>query len=157
MARRLLRQFFFAISFWLLAGQLAHAAEVARPPEAVVSEFYQWYMKELAADRNPLLDKNKSLSNYVSVSLLQQIKRKMSSKDGMENDYFIQAQDYLDDWMTSIAVAAPAVNGDVATTKLTLGATDQSRSELDVTLRREKTEWKITQVQPHDKERRMRR
>ncbi len=75
MMRQLLCQFFFAISFLLPAGQLAHAAETARPPQAVVSEFYQWYMKELAADRNPLLDKNKSLSNYVAASLLQQIKR----------------------------------------------------------------------------------
>ncbi len=81
----------------------------------------------------------------------------MNSKDGMENDYFIQAQDYLEDWVTSIAVATPAANGDVATTKLTLGATDQSRSELYVTLRREKAEWKITQVQAHGKEKRVRR
>jgi hypothetical protein len=155
MMRQLLCRFLFAISLLLPAGQLAYAAETVRPPEVVVSEFYQWYMKELAADRNPLIDNNKSLSNYVAASLLQQIKRQMNSKDGMENDYFIQAQDYLDDWVTSIAVATPAVNGDVATTKLTLGATDQSRSELEVTLRRERSEWKITKVQPHGKEKRV--
>ena len=155
--RQLLCQFLFIMSFLLPAGQLAHAAEIARPPEAVVSEFYKWYMKEVAADRNPLLDKSKALSNHVAASLLQQIKRKLSSMDGMEDDYFMQAQDYLDDWVTSIAVAAPTVNGDVAKVTLTLGATDQSRSELDVTLRREKAEWKITQVQPHGKERHVRR
>lgn len=153
---RLLCQLFLILSFLLPMGQASRAAETIRQPEVVVGEFYKWYLEELAANRNPLTDNRKSLSNYVATSLLQQIEHKMNSKDGMESDYFIQAQDYLDDWITSIAVATPTVNGGVAKTKVTLGATDQSRSELDVTLRREKLGWKITQVQPHGTERRTR-
>ena len=114
--RQLLCQFFFAISFLLPAGQLTHAAEAARPPEVVVSEFYQWYMKELAADRNPLLNKNKSLSNYVAASLLQTIKRKMNSKDGMEIDYFIQAQDFPKAGFKASALTIKATNAIVTMT-----------------------------------------
>lgn len=144
--RQTLRRLLLAAALLLLAGQTAHARVGVQPPERIVGEFYEWYLGELAASRYPLTDARQTLASYVARSLLRQIERRMNSKDGLEADYFIQAQDYLDDWPAHIAVTPPTVKGRVATARVTLGASAASRTDLDVTLGRDAHDWKITRV-----------
>jgi hypothetical protein len=108
---------------------------------------YEWYLKELAADKDPVGDERAALSEHVSARLLQQIERKRRSPDGMEADYFIQAQDYLDDWLGQVTVKAGKINKSTAKVDATLGEKPDDMRTLRVTLVFESGVWKISHVQ----------
>jgi hypothetical protein len=79
----------------------AGTAELAVPQSAktTVVAFYKWYLHALAADKEPLEDDRAELARYVSLPLLREIDRRIHSDEGMDADYFIQAQDVLPDWL----------------------------------------------------------
>jgi hypothetical protein len=118
--------------------------------EATVSEFYKWHLHLLAQNKEPLLDDRATISKYASRALLGEIEKKLHSADGMEADYFIQAQDYLDDWESNISIARPDIQGPMATVKVVLGATRESRYKLALKLIREDGAWKIREVRRAD-------
>jgi hypothetical protein len=70
-----------------------------------VVEFYRWYLGELAKDRNPLQDDHAKIETYVSKALVQELDRHIDSEEGLDEDYFTRAQDYLEDWASNIAVS----------------------------------------------------
>ena len=83
---------------------------------------------------------------YVSPSLLRELKRIMQSPNGMETDYFLQAQDYLEDWPTRISISDTKVQSGIATTVVTLGENPAAPYRLTVTLQQEAGGWKIRRV-----------
>ncbi len=89
-----------------------------------------------------------SLKKYVTAGLLSQIERRMKSSEGLSLDYFLQAQDWLEDWEGNIATTKTAVTNTIATTVVILGATEESRHKLTVSLRLESGAWRITSVRP---------
>lgn len=115
-------------------------------PDATASAFYNWYLHSLSTDRDPLRDDKIQLSAYVSKALIKEIERQINSANGLDADYFIQAQDYFDDWLTHISVTKPAINGDTASVVVTLGATKESSWKLAVALKKECGIWKIRKV-----------
>lgn len=121
-------------------------AETSLAPDAFVSEFYGWYLHSLAADHDPFRDDRTKLSKYVSKALIKEIERRMNSANGLDADYFIQAQDYLDDWENNISVAMPKINGNTASVVVTLGATKDSRHRLALILMKEDRVWKIRKI-----------
>lgn len=129
----------------------ALAAQAASPkvvqPSEVVHEFYRWYLQSLAQDRDPVTQDRATLKKYVAKPLIDEIERRMKSPDGLDADYFLQAQDYLDEWKSNISVSQLANNGTVATVVLTLGAKGSAAYRLKVTLRKEADSWKIAKVQ----------
>src|SRR5262249_28319473 len=61
-------------------------------PQATLIAFYHWYVAELAGHRDPLHDDRGKMESYVSKVLLQEIDRRVNSPDGLDADYFTQAQ-----------------------------------------------------------------
>src|SRR5215510_10050422 len=96
-------------------------------PQATLAEFYHWYLEALAKDRNPLGDDRAKMEQYVSKTLLQQIERHINSPEGLGEDYFTKAQDYLEDWQTNIVVSDVRIEGKAASAIVTLGATKKSK------------------------------
>lgn len=141
---------FFAVCVLVCFSQLfivqSALAGIPLTPDATVSKFYNWYLHALTTDHDPLRDDRPKLSAYVSKALIQDINRRMNSADGLDADYFIQAQDYLDDWGTNISVTKPEINGNTAVLVVTLGATEESRHRLRLTLKKERDIWKIRKV-----------
>lgn len=137
---------FFAI-FVGLAG-ITHAAKDAevRSPEATALVFYSWYLKSLASDRDPLTDDATQIAGFVSKHLILELKRKRESVDGLDSDYFLQAQDYLDEWAVSITASEPKISRSMATVVLTLGNTPEGKRRLKLKLLRERGSWKIRKV-----------
>ncbi|WP_445231056.1 DUF3828 domain-containing protein [Duganella rhizosphaerae] len=142
---------FQAIAFSVLVALFIcwnHAlANTSQPAEQTVSAFYEWYLRSLAAGREPLSDDRKEISKYVSRSLVRELEKRMRSDEGMEEDYFIKAQDYLDDWERSVVVDKATVDGEKARAALQLGATGESRRRFSIALVREGGIWKIRSVQ----------
>ena len=113
------------------ATAIASAASAAvRSPEQVVHDFYAWYLGQLAKDQDPLTLKSPQLADFVSAALLAEIDRKVKSADGLDADYFLKTQDYLDGWLANVAVGPAKVAGASATAMVTLGAPGGARDEI---------------------------
>jgi hypothetical protein len=117
----------------------------AQPPELAAAQFYRWYMQSLAINQDPLRQSPVQMSAYVAPSLLSELKRRMNRK-GLHADYFIQAQEFMDDWTTDIRVVKPKIQGNTATVVVMLGATEETRRRLALTLIRDGDDWKIWMV-----------
>jgi hypothetical protein len=122
------------------------AQGVHRTPQEAAPAFYRWYLTELANHRDPLSQDRGKIESYVTKTLLQEIDRRINSPDGLDEDYFIRAQDYLDDWMKEIVVSDVRIQGQNASEIVTLGATKESRHRLALKLVNEGGSWKISKV-----------
>jgi hypothetical protein len=127
----------------LFAGTEALAK--AQPPELAAAQFYRWYMQSLAINQDPLRQSPVQMSAYVSKGLISDLKRRMNRK-GLHADYFIQAQEFMDDWTTDIRVVKPKIEGNMATVVVVLGSTEETRRRLALTLTRDGDDWKICMV-----------
>jgi hypothetical protein len=115
-------------------------------PQATVAAFYHWYLEALAKNRDPLHEDRSKIEVYVSKGLLREIDRRTNSSEGLDEDYFIRAQDYLDDWASNIVVSDVHIDGRAASAMVTLGSTKQSRHRLALNLVNEGDVWKISKV-----------
>ncbi len=122
-------------------GQSSHAS-----PKAVVIEFYRWYLGELAKNRNPLQDDHAKIETYVSKALIQELNRRTNSEEGLAEDYFIRAQDYLADWANNISVSGVHVEAATVSMSVTLGNNRRSRHHLSVILIKKGDAWKISKA-----------
>jgi hypothetical protein len=128
-------------------AQLRFAASAAETtPQAVVSEFYAWYLRAVARDQDPLHDEPATLRKFVSGALIVEIEKKLKSRDGLDADYFMQAQDYLDDWLDNISVSPAQIKGATATTAVYLGKSADKKYGLSVSLVNEQGAWKVRKV-----------
>ena len=128
---------------WVLAGFASSVALADAGGQ--VSEFYGWYLKRIAADDPPALSGGTDLNRYVSAALLRKLNRKFNSPDGMESDYFIQAQDYLDSWTKYIVVVPVSESATRAQFRVQLGEGGELY-KLKVVAIREGGLWKIDMV-----------
>lgn len=111
-------------------------------PAIAASSFYHWYLHTLANNQEPLRDRA-TLQRYLSSSLLDQVEH--APKDA-DQDYFMKAQDYLDDWVSHIAVSDVKIDGGTASVIVTLGNTNQSKRRLVLRLVNENGAWNIVTV-----------
>ncbi len=71
----------------------------------------------------------------------------MHSDEGLKEDYFIKAQDYFDEWESTIMADKPVVTGSTALVALQLGESRDNLRRFSVTLIKEAGAWKIRRVQ----------
>ena len=114
--------------------------------KATLASFYHWYLETLAKGRDPLHDDRAKIEACVSKALLRKIEKQINSPDGLDEDYFTKAQDYLNDWATNIVVSDVNTHGGVASAIVTLGVTKESKSRLLVNVVQERGSWKISKV-----------
>ena len=128
------------------ASAIAPAVQTASSPEAAVRHFYAWYLGRMVANQNPLQDERPALRHWVSDELLGEIQRRMDSPDGLDADYFLQAQDYDDAWLAQVAELKARSQGTQARVDLTLGPRSAQPWRLTVTLVQGRDGWKIRRV-----------
>ena len=128
---------------------LVSAAALAQPavlePEQAAEAFYRWYLAQVTQSREPLLDDRAKLRTYVAAPTVASIVRRMNSADGLDTDYFLQAQDIQDSWKGQVKAERISKTQLVAETFVTLGE-GQTHHVLNVQLRKEKGVWKISRV-----------
>lgn len=130
----------------VLGASMASSAQArSQPPEEAAVHFYRWYLQSLTIRQDPLSQSPVQMSAYVDQRLMSELKRRMR-RTGLHADYFIQAQEYLDDWTTDIKAVRPTIRGDMASVVVMLGATPERRRMLALTLTRADGEWKICMV-----------
>jgi hypothetical protein len=127
------------------AGQAASNGN-SESPEAVVSSFYQWYMHVLNQNKDPFSQRRTALRRYVSLRLIREIDRMVKGPDGLDGDYFLDAQDFDKEWEKNITVSPAQVNGKQATTTVKLVGPQVGNRTLQISLRQEGGKWKIDRV-----------
>lgn len=118
----------------------------ATTPEVAAQAFYSWYMHLLNQEKDPLTDAKKEVKKYVTKRLLKEIDRMVKGPDGLNGDYFVDAQDFDRQWETNITATERSRKGKTAVVDVVLTGPDLGVRNLQVTLRQEKSGWKIDKV-----------
>lgn len=115
-------------------------------PEAVIKEFYKWYVHALNQNGDPLTKGRATLRKYVTVRFIHEIDRALKGPDGIDADVFLQAQDWDKDWEKNIAVSKVETRYSTTTAVVTLSGKEMPSQKLHLTLKREGGAWKIDKV-----------
>jgi hypothetical protein len=118
-------------------------------PDAVIREFYKWYVHALNQNKEPLTGERTVMRKYVTLRLIREIDRMAKGPDGLDGDYFIDAQDWDKDWEKNIAVSNIVVKNTIATATVALTGKEMNR-HLQLTLKQEASVWKIDRVKGLD-------
>ena len=120
------------------------AAPDSNPSESIRS-FYRWYVTELVANRNPM-DNRKELRRFATERLLKEIDRMKKGPDGLDGDYFVDAQDFDDLWAKNSTVSEVKISGPKATAHVMLAGKGEMRRRLRVSLVKDGSIWKVDKV-----------
>lgn len=118
-------------------------------PSATLHSFYHWYVTELIANHEPL--KNRAaMQRFVTKRLLREIDKAVQGPDGLDADYFLDAQDFDNQWADNISISKVRVNGDKATAEVLLIGQETMRRQLRVALVKEGGIWKVDRVHGYE-------
>lgn len=115
-------------------------------PEAVIKEFYKWYVHALNQDGDPLTKGRATLRKYVTIRFIREIDRALKSEGGLDADMFLEAQDWDKEWEKNIAVSNVVTHYSTTTAMVTLSGKEMENRKLNLTLKREGGAWKIDKV-----------
>lgn len=145
-----MKKWLLALGMALLAWN-AGAAEQDNDPQTIGKKFYSWYLSALSKEESPIDEHDPLLNKYVASQLLQKINVLIKSPDGMDDDYFLQDQDYSDSWVGHVSVGRFTIDGESASGDVTLGNDPDDRQLLLVTMHKVGSGWKIDDVAKEDR------
>src|SRR5215211_7482487 len=105
-------------AFLLFFALHISAVAQAKAPDGVAKDFYKWYLTELNAEHEPILQNKKRMLGYVSARLGRWVYSSSYSEYGA--DYFLDAQDYEHSWVNGISATKPVIKGSTATLRIQL-------------------------------------
>lgn len=130
---------------FLIGSAGANITKAADTPEQAAKSFYEWYLKQIAASKNPRNEKT-ILQKFVSKRLSKWFTSPAYEDYGA--DYFIDAQNFDEEWRVTIGKAI--IKGNTATLKVKLAAPNAGKDSwmqnLTVKLIKEDGVWKINSV-----------
>lgn len=136
--------FTLVIALGFCSGMRAAESSDSNPSESLRS-FYRWYVTELVANRNPM-DNRKALRRFATERLLKEIDRMKKGPDGLDGDYFVDAQDFDALWAKNITVSDVKISGTKATARVLLAGKGDMRRRLQVSLVKDDSIWKVDKV-----------
>ena len=119
-------------------------------PEAVIRDFYKWYVHSLNHNGDPLEKQRTILRKYITERLIRELDKAINGPDGLDADYFLDAQDWDKDWEKNIAVSNVVIGKTITTARVTLSGSLMPNHKLSVTLKQERDMWKIDKVKGLD-------
>jgi len=125
------------------------AAESAATPEDCIRNFYRWYVTNLVANRDPMKQRGE-IRRYATERLLKEIDKMVKGPDGLDGDYFVDAQDFDPQWAKNISISPVQTHGDKSTALVHLNGSKGMRKTLFVHLAKEGGTWKVDKVQGRD-------
>ncbi len=118
----------------------------AEAPEALVKDFYRWYIDRLNHDKDPLSEEKLALKKYLTPVFFRKAPKLLEQTGA---DVFICAQDWDKDWGKNVSLSKLTIQGAVASITVTLSGTEMSH-KLKVKLKRISGAWKIDHIAPLD-------
>ncbi|MBX7223270.1 MAG: YbjP/YqhG family protein [Blastocatellia bacterium] len=147
-----LTSLFFGSTNLMVAAQTPPTTQkpATATPEATVRSFYKWYLHELNQNHNPVEKPGPTMKKYVTARLLKEIDRMVKGPDGLDGDYFIDAQDWDKEWEDNIVVSALAEQGTKASMNVQFKGPNMSRN-VRVNLLQQQGTWKVDKVEELDR------
>src|SRR3954471_12896864 len=102
----------------IVAGQV-RAAGAAGTPEDCIRNFYHWYVTNLVANRDPMKQRTE-LRRYATERLLKELGKMKMGPEGLNGDYFTDAQDFDPLWARNISISAVKTQGDRSSAQVLL-------------------------------------
>jgi hypothetical protein len=133
----------------LLASGQVRAAEAAATPEDCIRNFYRWYVTNLVGNRDPLKQR-KEIRQYATERLLREIDKMAKGPDGLDGDYFVDAQDFDPLWAKNIAISDVKTVADKSSAHVLLNGSKGMQKKLLVRLAKDAASWKVDKVQARD-------
>lgn len=134
----------FALLLFLSVAQAADP--VTAGPERVIRDFYRWYVQSLV-DNTDLFTKGRvELKRYATERLIREIDQMRKGPDGLNGDYFVDAQDFDKDWGKNISTSTPVITGERATVEVELKGRELGARKLRVSLVETRGVWKVDKV-----------
>ena len=118
-------------------------------PEESIRSFYKWYVTALLANRDPMKQRTE-MKRFATDRLLKEIDKMKKGPDGLNGDYFLDAQDFDEQWAKKISVSNVKMEGAKAGAHVLLDGPEGMRKKLAVQLVNEGGAWKIDKVQGRD-------
>jgi len=136
----------FALAVALGFSSIAPAAEPSpADPSEAIRNFYRWYVGELIANRDPLANRSQ-LKRFVTERLVKEINGMKKGPEGLNGDYFVDAQDFDDLWARNITVSDVKISGTKAPAEVLLAGKPDMRRRLEVSLANDGGAWKVDKV-----------
>ena len=133
----------------VIFGSQVRAAESAATPEDCIRNFYHWYVTNLVANRDPLKQR-KEIRQYATDRLLKEIDKMVKGPDGLDGDYFTDAQDFDPLWAKNISISDVQTHGDKSTAHVLLNGAKGMRKKLFVHLAKDGATWRVDKVEGRD-------
>src|SRR6478735_5721052 len=118
------------------------AADSSPTPEVCIRNFYRWYVTNLVANRDPMKQR-KEIRQYATERLLKEIDKMVKGPDGLDGDYFVDAQDFDPLWAKNISISEVKTAGDKSTAHVLLNGAKGMQKRLVVHLMKEGGTWKV--------------
>jgi len=122
-------------------------AQELQTPESTATRFYAWYMHELNQNSYPLETKREALGQFVTDRLIAEIDAMPKGPDGLDGDYFVDAQEWDQEWETNINVVSSDTQADKCNMVLLLTGPQNPNHKIRLSLVLEDSSWKINKVE----------
>jgi len=140
---------FLIVTAALLTTGQVRAAESAARPEDCIRNFYRWYVTNLVANRDPMKQRQE-IRRYATERLLKEIDKMVKGPDGLDGDYFVDAQDFDPLWAKNISISEVKTLGEKSTAHVLLNGSKDMKKKLVVHLVKDAGTWKVDKVQGRD-------
>ena len=138
----------FSTILFVVVLNISAGAQV-KTPDAVAKDFYKWYLTELNAEHEPILQNKKRMAAFISARLNRWVYSPAYEEYGA--DYFIDAQDWEHSWVNGISATRPVIKGPTATLRVNFEPAKGvysgfGRRSLPIKLVKEGGVWKIDMI-----------
>ena len=123
----------------------ARSAQTNATPEDCIRNFYRWYVTNLVANHDPMKQRAE-IRRYATERLLHEIDKMVKGPDGLDGDYFVDAQDFDPLWAKNIEISKVETRGDISSAHVLLNGAKGMRKKLVVHLIRDGGTWKVDKV-----------
>lgn len=128
------------------AAVTGRATAPAATPEDCIRGFYKWYVTNLVANRDPMKQRTE-LRRFATERLLKELSKMKTGPDGLDGDYFTDAQDFDPLWAKNISISDVKTQGDKSNAHVLLNGSKGMQKKLIVHLVKEGGTWKVDKVQ----------
>jgi hypothetical protein len=135
-----------ALAFANPGGAAEPSKASTTTPEESIRSFYSWYVTALVANRDPVKQRPE-MKRFATDRLLKEIDKMKKGPEGLNGDYFLDAQDFDEQWAKNISVSNMKIEGSKATAHVLLDGPEGMRKKLVVQLVNDAGTWKIDKVQ----------
>jgi hypothetical protein len=138
-----------AVFAFVVVLGFSSATKAAEPsaenPSDSMRNFYRWYVTELIANHSPM-ENGTELKRFATERLLKEIDRMKKGPDGLDGDYFVDAQDFDPLWAKNISISDVKISGTKASAEVLLAGKGDMRRRLQVSLVKDGGVWKVDKV-----------